>query len=305
MGRQGDVARLRGYVEEELRAAATYRTLAGQAEGHARQVLLELADGEERHARLWARALDRLGAPTGVDARPPTWRDRILAFVLARIGLLPVVPLLERREGAEIAEYSEEPHAPEGIVEEERQHAAMLSSLAPSWRTRASGTLRAGVFGASDGIVSNLALVMGVLGAAADRQAVVIAGVAGLLAGALSMAVGEYVSVASQREVLVGGLAGDESHDAVGNPWRAALASLATFASGAFVPLAPFLLLATGPAAVISLALTGLVLYGVGAGLTLLTLRPAWRSGLRQLSLGYGAAAATYVIGQALGVAVS
>jgi VIT1/CCC1 family predicted Fe2+/Mn2+ transporter len=68
--------------------------------------------------------------------------------------------------------------------------------------SRAAGFLRPAVFGGSDGLVSNLALVMGVAGASSDNQAIVIAGIAGLLAGAFSMAVGEYVSVRSQHELF-------------------------------------------------------------------------------------------------------
>ena len=68
--------------------------------------------------------------------------------------------------------------------------------------TRATGFLRPAVFGGSDGLVSNLALVMGVAGASSDNQAIVIAGIAGLLAGAFSMAVGEYISVRSQHELF-------------------------------------------------------------------------------------------------------
>jgi vacuolar iron transporter family protein len=68
--------------------------------------------------------------------------------------------------------------------------------------SRATAFLRPAVFGASDGLVSNLALVMGVAGASSDNQAIVIAGIAGLLAGAFSMAVGEYISVRSQHELF-------------------------------------------------------------------------------------------------------
>ena len=297
--------RIRRYVEEELRAAATYRALAQRVEGRPRRTLERLAVGEERHALAWADIAQRLGIEIPTDTPRAPLRARWLAWLAARVGLLAVVPLLERHEGAEIDRYAGEEQAPAGIVDEEREHAALLATLAPGWRTRASGALRAGTFGISDGLVSNLALVMGVVGASTERSAVVIAGVAGLLAGALSMGVGEYVSIASQREVLVGGLVVDESSDAVGSPLHAALASFVTFTVGAFVPLLPFLIGGGTAAAVTSLALTGLALYGVGAAITLLTLRPAWRSGSRQLLLGYLAAAATFGIGSALGVAVS
>lgn len=297
---QEEIRRLREYLHHERRAAATYRGLAEHAEGEQRAILLELADGEERHAAHWERVLERLGADPG-DERPLPLKNRLLLALGRRAGLLPVVPLLERHEGREIDGYADERHAPDSMVEEEREHARLVESLAPAWRSRTAGTLRAGVFGVSDGIVSNLALVIGVVGAGAAARTVVTAGWAGLVAGALSMAVGEYVSVASQREVLLGGNSGSERDDQSANPMRAALASFFTFAFGAFVPLLPFLVGSGLAAALVALALTGVLLYGVGAGLSLLTLRPAWRSGLRQLALGWGAAGVTYLVGTLMG----
>ena len=77
-----------------------------------------------------------------------------------------------------------------------------LPAASEPHETRANTVLRPIVFGANDGLVSNLALVMGVAGATSDNRIIVLAGVAGLIAGAFSMAVGEYVSVQSQRELL-------------------------------------------------------------------------------------------------------
>lgn len=309
MGARDEQERLRGYVEDELRASAVYRTLADQVGGEQRAVLLRLAAGEERHARHWQRVLDPGGDQGGVrspsPAVPRTGRLRLLTWIVRAGGLLPVLALLERREAAEIARYGGEPHAPLELVAEERAHAELLNAIAPGWRARVAGTLRAGVFGMSDGAVSNLALVTGVIGSGAPRGAVIVAGIAGLLAGALSMAVGEYVSVASQREILTGGVDGEPPDEAIGSPLRAAGASLAAFAVGAVVPLLPFLLLAGTAAALVAVAVTGLTLYALGAAISLLTAKPAWRSGGRQLALGLGAAGATYVIGQLVGTVVT
>ncbi len=309
MGSGDDERRLRGYVEDELRASAVYRTLADQVEGEQRAVLLRLAAGEERHARHWQRVLDPGSDPGGIAAPRPDLRRRarlrLLTWIVRAGGLLPVLALLERREAAEIDRYGGEPHAPVELVQEERAHAELLNAVAPGWRARVAGTLRAGVFGMSDGVVSNLALVMGVVGSGAVRGTVIVAGVAGLLAGALSMAVGEYVSVASQREILTGGVDAPPPDDAIGSPLRAALASLGAFAVGAAVPLLPFLLPAGAPSALIALAAAGLVLYALGAAISLLTAKPAWRSGGRQLALGMAAAGATYVIGQMVGTVVA
>ena len=80
---------------------------------------------------------------------------------------------------------------------------AVLAAPTSPHETRGASVVRPVVFGVTDGIVTNLSLIMGVAGASSeDPHAVIIAGVAGLLAGSLSMAIGEYVSVQSQRELL-------------------------------------------------------------------------------------------------------
>ncbi|MGI9016916.1 MAG: VIT1/CCC1 transporter family protein [Euzebya sp.] len=294
---QDELERIRGYVTDEREAALLYRRLAETVQGRERKVLLRLAHGEESHAAHWERVLTGLGAD-GPSGTPRLGFSGRLALLLGRrFGLIGAMPVLERHEGREITEYSDEPHAPRQMVDDERDHTELVRSLAPTWRQEIAGTLRAGVFGISDGIVSNLALVIGVFGAGATTSAVVTAGVAGLVAGALSMAVGEYVSVASQREVLQAG----ESGDADADPWKAAIASFITFSFGAFIPLAPFLATSGTAAALIALFATGLLLYVVGATLSLLTMRSAVRAGLRQLGLGWGAAGATYVVGLLIG----
>lgn len=295
------ITRFRGYVRSEREAALLYRRLADTVEGDDRAVLLELARGEEAHAAHWEAVLAGLGQDTPAGRVRLRLGARLALSMGRRFGLIGALPLLERHEGQEIADYDDEPRAPESMVAEEEAHTQLVRSLAPTWRTEVAGTLRAGIFGFSDGVVSNLALVIGVLGAGASAQAVVTAGIAGLIAGAMSMAVGEYVSVASQREVL---LAGEAEGDTT-SPLHAAVASFLTFAVGAVVPLVPFLLGAGLAAAIAALALTGTVLYGLGAALSLLTLRPAWRSGLRQLGLGWGAALATYLVGLAIGTSVA
>ena len=124
--------RIRRYVEEELRAAATYRALAQRVEGRPRRTLERLAVGEERHALAWADIARRLGIEIPTDTPRAPLRARWLAWLAARVGLLAVVPLLERHEGAEIDRYAGEEQAPAGIVDEEREHAALLATLAPA-----------------------------------------------------------------------------------------------------------------------------------------------------------------------------
>jgi vacuolar iron transporter family protein len=127
-----------------------------------------------------------------------------------------VLPMIERAERTDAGIYDVDPDAAPGMADDERGHARTLSRLSgggkpepreqiarrEGWhRGDRSGALRAGVFGVSDGLVSNTSLVMGFAGSTADHTAVLLAGVAGLLAGSFSMAAGEYVSMASQREM--------------------------------------------------------------------------------------------------------
>lgn len=295
---QDELERIRGYVKDEREAALLYRRLAETVQGQDRQTLLELADGEQAHAEHWEQVLHQLGANRLEDDVRLGLRARMALSLGRRFGLVGAMPVLEHHEGREILDYTEDPRAPETMIEEERGHTEMVRSLAPMWRSEVAGTLRAGVFGISDGVVSNLALVIGVFGAGASRSGIITAGIAGLVAGATSMAVGEYVSVATQREVLQAGFDEDDEN---ADPWRAATASFVTFSFGAFVPLVPFLLTEGVVAALTALVATGVLLYVVGAALSLLTRRSAIRTGLRQLALGWGAAALTYLVGLWIG----
>jgi VIT1/CCC1 family predicted Fe2+/Mn2+ transporter len=221
-------------------------------------------------------------------------------------------------------------------------------------RRAGGGTLRAGVFGVNDGVVSNTCLILGVAGAAAEPRTIVLTGIAGLLAGAFSMAAGEYVSMASQRELfeyqigqereelerypaeeaeelaLIYGARGvpieearsfagrliansEEALDTLareelglnpedlGSPWGAAWSSFVCFALGALVPLVPFFARLEGSIAWAT-ALAGVALVAVGAALSLFSGRSAVWGGLRMLSIGAVAGAASYGIGALLGV---
>ena len=204
--------RYRRYLLEERDAAAVYRAMAGRTEGEARHILLGLAEAEDRHARHWAEQLARLGEarPEGTGRR--RWRVRLLTLLARWLGVRAVVPLLERGEAAELSRYDDEPAAPEQMAVDERVHARVVASLFPTWRTRTSGSLRAGTFGVNDGLVSNLALVMGVAGGQAGDEVILLAGLAGLLGGGLSMGIGEWISVTSQRELWAGEVELDADH---------------------------------------------------------------------------------------------
>lgn len=205
--------RYRRYLAEERNAAAVYQAMADQASGEVRRVLQGLAEAEQRHAAHWADRLEEMGEPrpdTTAATRGP--RARLLTFVARRFGLGTVAPLLERHEAAEIGRYGAEPAATEQMIVDERVHARTVASLFPGWRTRTSGSLRAATFGANDGLVSNLALVMGVAGGQAADETILLAGLAGLLGGGLSMGIGEWISVTSQRELWAGEIELDEEH---------------------------------------------------------------------------------------------
>ena len=200
----------------ELDGAAMYRALAERADGDQREIFLELAEAEERHAAHWAAKLVELREP---EPRPDDHRRgrraRLVAWLARRFGTRAVLPIVERAELADAGHYDGVPDATAAMATDERIHARVLAGLTPAsvraggimrgerWhRGDASGALRAAIFGVNDGLVSNLALVMGVTGGTGDRRFILLAGVAGLLAGAFSMGAGEYISVASQRELF-------------------------------------------------------------------------------------------------------
>lgn len=203
-GRAGDgvppapsvVRRWRRRLADEYLEATVYRELAARRTGEERSILLALADAESRHAAHWEALLgDRLGRSGRASAR-----GRLLAFLARRFGSVFVLALAQRAETR--SPYRADTDATAAMAADERIHAEVVRGLAARGRARVSGTFRAAVFGANDGLVSNLALVLGVSGGGVAGSTVLLTGLAGLLAGALSMGAGEYISVRSQRELL-------------------------------------------------------------------------------------------------------
>lgn len=213
-GRDGE--RYRANLQGEADGASLYRALA-QAEPNPNvaEVYRRLAAVEDAHAELWRRQLAAIGQPPG--AHRPGWRSRMLGLLARRFGpdfVLPVVHTLER---ADSSQYDAQPEAVAArLPQAERSHAHIVQALATrasagvpgsvlgriEGRHRSGGnTLRAAVLGANDGLVSNLSLVAGVAGAAGDTRTVLVTGLAGLVAGACSMAMGEWLSVTSSREL--------------------------------------------------------------------------------------------------------
>jgi vacuolar iron transporter family protein len=212
---EADVRRWRDLLAAERDASALYSRLAEAESGERRQVFQELAAIERRHAGHWAEKLRSAGADVPPPGRP-SLRTRLLGLAARRFSTAAVLPLIERAERADAGVYDADPDAAPGMAADERGHARTLARLGaggraaprqriarrePWHRTDRSGGLRAAVFGVSDGLVSNAALVMGFAGSGSSRTVILLAGIAGLLAGSFSMAAGEYVSMASQREM--------------------------------------------------------------------------------------------------------
>lgn len=202
--------RYRQHINNEREAAALYRGLARLSRGTRRDAFQELATIEDRHADFWSNEVRQLGVePPAADEFVPGSRTRALLDLARQYSPDLVLPVIEQDERDGFDTYAEDPDAPESMLLEESEHADVLGEMikAPgadeAWhRNNKSGTLRAGIFGVNDGLVSNTALVMGFAGASADRGTVLLAGMAGLLAGAFSMGAGEYISMANQREAF-------------------------------------------------------------------------------------------------------
>jgi len=179
---------------EETEAAWLYGVVA-EAERHPRRhaMFLGLREATARQAGLLALEVQRAGGT--LPTFRPTLRLRIVAALTRRFGPRACAPLLAACKVRGLGVYRggfEDGHpTPTDLEEEAKRHAGRGSA----------GNLRAAVFGVNDGLVSNASLILGMAGATADEKVVVTSGVAGLLAGAFSMAAGEWVSVRSQREL--------------------------------------------------------------------------------------------------------
>lgn len=216
-GTQGDAGRLRQNLQGEVDSASLYRAMAeAESNPHAAELYRRLAQVEEGHAAFWRKRLEA----AGVRAAQPTpdWRTRALIWAARRFGAGAVLPTAANLEAIDRHQYDDQPETKAtGMPGQERSHARLLSRLSSGRRDvwdsstyaqlegrhlpGSGNALRAAVLGANDGLVSNLSLIMGVSGATASHQSVLLAGTAGLLAGAFSMAMGEWLSVQNAREL--------------------------------------------------------------------------------------------------------
>ena len=370
-----DIKRYRSNIQDEIDSAYLYRAVADvEKSPPLAEVYRKLAATEEQHAQFWQDQLRAANAPDGKIN--PTWRARTLAMLAHRFGANFVLPTLTGAERGDSQGYAVQPESSgTALPAEENSHARILNAIAAQTgsgvegssvamyegRHRAAGgnALRAAVLGANDGLVSNLSLIMGVAGAAPEGNAIVIAGLAGLLAGACSMAMGEWISVQSSRELYERqikierqeiqhapqeeqaelaliyqskGLSekqaqefaarvmsdqttaldtlsreelGIDPHELGGSAIEAAATSFVLFAIGAIIPLFPFLIFQGMTAIIASVIVSTLGLFVIGAGITLMTGRSVWFSGIRMVVIGLGAALVTYIIGKLIGVTIA
>ncbi|MCO1339259.1 rubrerythrin family protein [Kocuria polaris] len=357
----GDIRRWRRYLADERAEGAVYRTLAEKRTGEEKAILIGLAEAEQRHEEHWRRMLGEHADRSS----SPSVRRTLLRFMARHFGSVFVLALAQRAEGN--SPYVKDQDATRQMAADEMVHEEVVRALATAGRKRLSGNFRAAVFGANDGLVSNLALVMGIGATGVSTAVVLFSGIAGLLAGALSMAAGEFVSVRSQRELMsasrptqvtlsaaphldldhnelvlvyrargmsqadaehrAGERLGDftcdcdpslsfhpdghqqaqqDEDDTIGSALGASTSSFLFFASGAVIPILPYLFGLTGMAAVsLSVALVGVALLCTGAVVGLLSGASPGKRALRQLAIGWGAAAVTYVLGLAFGTSVA
>lgn len=368
-----EAARFLANRQKEIDGAALYRALAqSEKQTQMSRVYRKLASTEDHHAAAWEKRLVKL--KVAVPPRRLSWRVRVMIILSRWFGPQFVLPTLTSNELADSQAYGRQPEAEAAVfASDEKSHARLLAAVAQpagglqggsiarlEGRHRAGGgnALRASVLGANDGLVSILSLTMGVAGATSSNTDVLIAGLAGLLAGAGSMALGEWLSVQSSRELYTHQLKleaqeidenPDEERDELsliyqakglpaararelarhmsrnrttfldtlareelgidpqelgGSAYEAAFASFLLFAIGAIFPIFPFLLWSGFTAILISLLVSAVGLFIVGAAITLMTGRSVWYSGMRQVIVGMVAAALTYGVGRLIGVSV-
>lgn len=355
----------RHHLQDEADAAYLYRALAAlEQDVHRREIFYRLAAVEDRHTALWRKLLDERGIEAP-DVKPSV-RARLMVWLARRFGSAWLLPALLREEGQEVKGYlqlyhkSQIPEAKETaavLARESAEHAQTLSRLTgadgePWHRTSSGGFLRNVVYGFNDGLTANFGLVAGVIGASVELHIVLVSGLAGTIADALSMGASGYLAAKSEREVYAHeiamereeirmmpeveeeelallyeakgirperarGMARDVMRDparaldekareelgiapAHATPFREGWVTGLATAVGAFIPVAPFLLLEGRVAIWTAFVIAMLSHFVVGAARSFFTGRGIFRSGMDMFAVGLGVAAVGYVIGDLL-----
>ena len=202
--------------QDEGDAAFLYGVLASkESDPKKREVYEKLAGVEERHTQIWAKLLGDHGHAVPAAGPTPSINARVMAWLGRRFGPRYLLPLLLREEGREVKGYMDLHRAsPAGdakavsltLAKESAAHAETLAGLAgaksePWHRAESGGFLRNVVYGFNDGLTANFGLVAGVIGAAVQPHMIMISGVAGMIADALSMGASGYLAAKSEQEV--------------------------------------------------------------------------------------------------------
>jgi VIT1/CCC1 family predicted Fe2+/Mn2+ transporter/rubrerythrin len=353
--------------QDEFDAAYLYDVLAGQeSDPKKRETYTKLAAVERRHTELWAKLLGENGHPVPAGGARPTVNARVMAWLGRRFGPNYLLPLLLREEGREVKGYMDlhrDSRADDAravsltLAKESAQHAGTLAGLAgtsaePWHRTGSGGFLRNVVYGFNDGLTANFGLVAGVIGAAVQPHMILISGVAGMFADALSMGASGYLAAKSEQEVYAHEIAMEKEEirlmpeveeeelalvyqtkgidaeqskrmaaEVMRNPARALdeqvreelkigeahstplregwITGVAT-AVGAFIPVAPFLVLQGRPAIWTAFAIAMASHFAVGGARSVFTGRGVFKSGVDMFVIGLGVAAVGYLVGDVI-----
>jgi vacuolar iron transporter family protein len=204
------------FWQEEMTSAALYKSFSeNEKDARLAEVYQRMSENEIQHAKRWADKVTKAGG--SIPEFKLDSRSKIQIWLSKKLGPSFVLPGMVAKERDGNKAYNQMADA-SGMARDERSHAMLINQITRTMRGgfeggalamlegrhKATGgnALRAAVLGANDGMVSNLSLVMGVAGAALDNKVILITGIAGLLAGAISMALGEWLSVQSSRELF-------------------------------------------------------------------------------------------------------
>ena len=215
MANKDDTKRYIANWNDELNGAMLYEAMAKkEKDSRIAGIYSKLAETERLHAKIWETNIQVSGGK--IPVFKASWRTRTLILLADRMGIEAVLPTISGIESTASNNYIGQPEAL-GMAASERGHAILLSQIKTTTiggieggllarlegRHRSAGgnALRAAVLGASDGLLSNFNLIMGVAGAAVSQSSILLTGFAGLLAGSISMALGEWISVQSSREL--------------------------------------------------------------------------------------------------------
>lgn len=359
-------------IQTEVDASYLYNKLAeNEADPTIANVFRQMSEIEQSHAEAFAK---KENIPLA-QLMQPSWRAKTLNTIGRIFGYDYVLGALMDTEkslsNAIITTKKKNQLAITGtennhvtilrtiLEKEEKVTGAQLSKFERKHRSVGGNAIRAAVLGGNDGLVSNFSLIMGIAGATAGQEGVLLAGLAGLLAGALSMSLGEWISVKSSQELyenqmqiemdeletnpegemkelaliyIAKGIPEEQAHamaedimkdkgvahdvlvreelginaeELKGSAIEAAVYSFILFAIGAIIPVIPFFFMSGMNAVMLSVGLSAIGLFLIGAAITLFTGKNVWYSGFRQVLFGLAAAAVTFGIGKLIGVSVA